>query len=149
MTSRSSHTKKVASKTILSENSFGRQASSPCPRDNHAFFYASVLGCQSARENNVPETRCKHSPPIGSQRLEPFPPRRGRREKRASHVRRRQVNTAGLACNLPISRARLCAWEEKRKEKKSSYLSTISITAGASECSVGGGRGKSRLQTKK
>lgn len=132
MTSRSSHMSKVASETI--KNNFQKMVSvvnplslpppSACPRYNHV-SHASVLGCQSARENNSPETRRKHSPPIGSQRSEPFPPpRRGRREKRASRIRQRQVNTAGLACSLPISRARLCAWEEKRnKKKKKKFLS--------------------------
>lgn len=89
-----------------------------CPRYNHFFVHASVLGCQSARENHTLETRRKHSPPMGSQRLEPFPPQPEWRENRASHVHRRQVNTAGLACNLSISRARSVRGVERGREKK-------------------------------
>lgn len=37
---------------------------------------------------------------------------------RTAREERRQVNTMGLACEPAISRARLCAWREKRKGKK-------------------------------
>lgn len=112
--------------------------SSPLPRvlAQSRFFMPASLGANQ----RVRTTRRKHSRPIGSQGLEPFPPRRGRREKKASHIGHQQVNTAGLACSLPISPA--CACERGRKrgreKKKSSYLSTISITAGAPGRNVGG-----------
>lgn len=115
----------------LSWNGFGP----PCPHVSHA----GVLGCQSVRENYSAQTQ----PSNRQQRLEPFPPQRGRREKRASHIRRQQVNTTGLVCSLPISRACLCAWEEKGKEKK--FLSRHYFHYGRC-ANVWGKGGKRRLQ---